>query len=48
MAKPAVQGCVYPDHETLELPVCNCLLDRATGGYLAFGHEMNYTITVGV
>lgn len=46
MAKPAVEGCDYPDEETL--PMCNCLLDRVTGGHLAFGYEMNYTVTVDV
>ena len=39
MAKPAVEGCDYPDHETLDLPMCNCLLDRATSGHLAFGYN---------
>ena len=46
MAKPAVEGCDYPDDEVL--PMCNCWLDRVTGGHLAFGYAINYTITVGV
>jgi len=41
MAKPAVEGCDYPDDEVL--PMCNCWLDRVTGGHLAFGYAMNYT-----
>lgn len=43
MAKPAVEGCDYPDDEVL--PMCNCWLDRVTSGHLAFGYAMNYTIT---
>ena len=46
MAKPAVEGCDYPDDEVL--PMCNCWLDRVTGGHLAFGYAINYTIIVGV